>query len=164
VNSLQTTLPQCVLFRYASGLYEGGVWKVRVELPPNYPYKSPSVGFVTKIFHPNVDEAYDFLSFNILIDFYIALDILFEFSFRKFVFPSYFLLIVVLRNETNYRSCGRWSLCVLTTDNFSLYRSGSVCLDVLNQTWSPMFGTLLNISLIHALLPPPRHTVTHKSP
>ncbi|GIQ79665.1 hypothetical protein KIPB_000338 [Kipferlia bialata] len=55
--------------------YEGGVFQIHVTLPPNYPYKSPSVGFVTRIMHPNVDTG-----------------------------------------------------------------SGSVCLDVLNARWTPLYG------------------------
>lgn len=44
--------------------YQEGVWKKRVELPDIYPYKSPSMGFVIKVYNPNVDEILSELSFG----------------------------------------------------------------------------------------------------
>jgi ubiquitin-protein ligase len=82
--------------------FAGGVWKIHVELPDQYPFKSPSIGFMNKIFHPNIDELYVRCS---------------------------------------------WVDCTYSSPRD---RSGSVCLDVINQTWSPMFG--LHRSLAHPWL------------
>ncbi len=34
--------------------YESGVFKIQCDFPDSYPFKSPTVKFVTKIYHPNV--------------------------------------------------------------------------------------------------------------
>jgi ubiquitin-conjugating enzyme E2 L3 len=36
--------------------YNKGAFRVNVDFPAEYPFKPPRVTFVTKIYHPNVDE------------------------------------------------------------------------------------------------------------
>jgi ubiquitin-conjugating enzyme E2 T len=37
--------------------YAGGVFRLRVSIPPEYPLRPPAVRFVTRIYHPNIDAA-----------------------------------------------------------------------------------------------------------
>eukprot|EP00241_Pyramimonas_parkeae_P009343 CAMPEP_0114248030 /NCGR_PEP_ID=MMETSP0058-20121206/13343_1 /TAXON_ID=36894 /ORGANISM="Pyramimonas parkeae, CCMP726" /LENGTH=145 /DNA_ID=CAMNT_0001361385 /DNA_START=100 /DNA_END=534 /DNA_ORIENTATION=+ len=36
--------------------YEGGVYKLELFLPEEYPMAAPKVRFLTKIYHPNIDK------------------------------------------------------------------------------------------------------------
>ena len=64
-------------------IYENGKWTISIMFSKDYPYKSPSVGFITKIYHANID-----------------------------------------------------------------FQSGSICLDVLNTEWTPIYN-LLTIIKFH---------------
>ncbi len=46
--------------------YQGGTFKIDIEIPPEYPFKPPKMKFDTKIWHPNISSQTGVICLDIL--------------------------------------------------------------------------------------------------
>ncbi|KAJ6239029.1 ubiquitin-conjugating enzyme e2 20 [Anaeramoeba flamelloides] len=75
------------------GIYEGLRYKLNIQFGNDYPYKAPTVTFVTPCFHPNVDLAGN-----------ICLDILKDQWSASYNIPTILMSIQSLLNDPNTSS------------------------------------------------------------
>ncbi len=49
-------------------VYQGGVWRVDIVIPANYPFEPPKMKFITHLWHPNVSSQTGAICLDILKD------------------------------------------------------------------------------------------------
>ena len=112
-----------VIFGPTGTPYEGGVFRLSLRFPTDYPFKPPHVQFNTKIYHPNINSAGG-----------ICLDILKNQWSPALTISKVLLSILSLLSDANPND-------PLSPDIAALYKSDRATYDINARNWTRIYAT-----------------------
>lgn len=122
-----------IIFGPDGTIWEDGIFRLTMEFSEDYPQKAPTVKFVSSIFHPNGMTQYVFIVCHLHES----------------------MLYLFLRQNRNREKCTSrytpsysWLYC-------AVYADGSICIDILQKAWSPIYNVSAILTSIQSLLSDP---------
>jgi len=114
-----------VIFGPEGTIWDGGIFRLSMEFSEDYPNKAPLVKFLTQLFHPNGTLS---------------------------SLQCFFNYMYILRTDT---PCYPTNYAKNFHVRFTVYADGAICLDILQNQWSPIYDAAAILTSIQSLLSDP---------
>ncbi|KAH9603722.1 hypothetical protein KSS87_007078 [Heliosperma pusillum] len=102
--------------------YAGGVFRLNIKFPRDYPFKPPKIAFTTKVFHPSITR-----------DGLIWLDTLYDLWSPAFTISKMLLSICSLLTDPNLEN-------VLQPEIAKMYKTDRVKYESTARSWTQMYA------------------------
>jgi ubiquitin-conjugating enzyme E2 D/E len=123
VNTNDMFVWEAIMFGPDDSPFQGGVFKLSIHFPSDYPFKPPIVTFRTKVFHPNINSSGG-----------ICLDILKGQWSPALTISKVLLSILSLLTDPNPND-------PLVPDIANLYKTNRAAYDARAREWTQMYAT-----------------------